>query len=377
MATDFDEYIDRTGTSSTKFERYRNSDVLPLWVADMDFRSPPAVIDALLERVSHGVFGYTDTSDALHEAIIERLARLYDWRITAEDLVYLPGVVPALNLACRALAGPGEGVMTATPVYPPFLEAPGNSGRRLVTLQSREHDGRWQLALDELEAKAADASLLLLCNPYNPVGRALTAAELAAISEICEAHQVLICSDEIHCDLLFDGIRHIPMATVGKAARRTVTLMAPSKTFNLAGLGGSFAVIQNPELRERFLQEKHGLVPGVNLLGLTAMLAAYRHGDEWLRELLVYLQSNRDFLADALAAIPGIRMNAVEATYLAWLDVSALGLADPPAHFERAGLGMSEGFRFGDDRYMRLNFGCTRRVLETAVERLAGAARGN
>lgn len=374
---DFDAVPDRSETSATKYEKYRGRDVLPLWVADMDFTSPPAVIEALQRRVSHGVFGYTEAPDELIDLIIARLRRLYDWDISPQDIVFLPGVVPALNVACRAYAGPHDGVITNVPIYPPFMKAPYFSERRIAKVPARQSDGRWLLDFDALETAARDASLLLLCNPYNPVGRSLTRDELQTIADICLSNDVVICSDEIHCDLLFDGRRHIPTATLSEAAAaRTVTLMAPSKTFNLAGFGGSFAVIQDEDLKKRFELQTRGIMPNVNVLAYESMLAAYRDGEDWYQALIPYLQDNRDFLAGAFATIPGIEMNTVEATYLAWLDVSALGLDDPPAYFESYGIGMSEGFRFDDDRFMRLNFGCPRAVLVEAISRFERAVRG-
>lgn len=376
MSLDFDAIIDRSQSDSTKHRKYQDTGILPLWVADMDFRSPEPVIEAIVERARHGVFGYTKPSPELYAVIIERLKRLYDWQVETDDIVYIPGVVTGLNMACRGMAGAGESVMTVTPIYPPFMSSPEYSDRGLIQVPARLADDRWQVPLDELEAAAArpEAKLLLLCNPWNPVGRALTRDELTAIAKICRDNDVLICSDEIHCDLLFDGIRHIPTATLGRdIAEITVTLMAPSKTFNLAGFGGSFAVIQNPALRQRFEDAGHGIVPGVNIMAYTTMLAAYKYGEDWYQALIPYLQANRDYLYAALNQLPGIRMNHVEATYLAWLDVSALELDDAPAFFEAAGVGMSEGYRYGDDRYMRLNFGCSRKVLEEAVARISRA----
>lgn len=374
MAIDFDAIVDRTHTDSTKFDKYRDTGILPLWVADMDFRSPQPIVDALTARAQHGVFGYTHVPDELIEVIIRRLARLYDWQVTPEDLVFFPGVVAGLNLACRAHTRPGESVITSVPIYPPFMSAPEYSERRLVKVPAPYEEGEWRFPLAGLETAAADARLLLLCSPYNPIGRALERSELEAIVQICKRRNIVICSDEIHCDLMFDGRRHIPTATVSRdAADITVTLMAPSKTFNIAGFGGSFAVIQNPALREQFRRAMRGIVPGVNIMAWVSMLAAYRDCEDWHRQLMAYLEANRDYLAQAFADMPGIRMNRVEATYLAWLDVSALNLDDPPAFFEGAGLGMSEGYRFGDDRFMRLNFGCARSVLEEAIARFRRA----
>jgi cystathionine beta-lyase len=232
------------------------------------------------------------------------------------------------------------------------------------------------MPLDALaEAGAQDAGLLLLCNPYNPVGRCLKRPELERIVEICRQNDIVICSDEIHCDLIFDGRRHVPTASLSpEAADIAVTLMAPSKTFNLAGFGGSFAIIQNPGLREKFKGERRGIVGNVGIMAYESMVAAYRDCEDWRQALIAYLQGNRDYLYAELNQIDGIRMNYVEGTYLAWLDVSSLGVKDPPAYFESHGIGMSEGYRFGDDRFMRLNFGCARSMLEEAVSRIKTAA---
>jgi cystathionine beta-lyase len=372
---DFDEIVDRSASHCSKYEKYAGRDILPLWVADMDFRSPDVVIEALQRRVEHGVFGYTLPPTELVEVIVERLQRLYQWQVRAEDIFFMPGVVSGLNMACRGLLAPHQAALTATPVYYPFLEAPGHQQRRLITMPVGSGAGGFRYPLAALAEHArGDAGLLLLCNPFNPVGRLLDRDELEGIAAICEAEDLWICSDEVHCDLLLDDRQHIPFATLSPAmAARTVTLMAPSKTFNIAGLGGSFAIIQNPELRARFKAGGQGILPGVNLLAYEAMLAAYRDAGDWHISLLKYLQDNRDYLLRELNALPGITMHPVEATYLAWLDVSALGLNDPANFFESHGLGMSSGAQYGADDHMRLNFGCPRAVLEEAVQRFRTA----
>lgn len=372
---DFDEIVDRSASHCSKYEKYAGRDILPLWVADMDFRSPDVVIEALQRRVDHGVFGYTLPPTELVEVIVERLQRLYQWQVSAEDIFFMPGVVSGLNMACRGLLAPHQAALTATPVYYPFLEAPGHQQRRLITMPVGSGAGGFRYPLAALAEHArGDAGLLLLCNPFNPVGRLLDRDELEGIAAICEAEDLWICSDEVHCDLLLDDRQHIPFATLSPAmAARTVTLMAPSKTFNIAGLGGSFAIIQNPELRARFKAGGQGILPGVNLLAYEAMLAAYRDAGDWHISLLKYLQDNRDYLLRELNALPGITMHPVEATYLAWLDVSALGLNDPANFFESHGLGMSSGAQYGADDHMRLNFGCPRAVLEEAVQRFRTA----
>jgi len=376
-ATRFDQLIDRRATSSEKWEKYADSEILPMWVADTDFMSPQPVIDALHQRIDHGVFGYTCTPPELNRLVIERMQALYDWSIEANDLVWLPGLVCGLNLACRTVGGSGSAVLTPAPVYPPFMSAPRLSDRSLIKIPlKRGDDSRTLIDLEALEAAITpDARLLLFCNPHNPGGTLYRREELKALAEIIIRHDLLVCSDEIHCDLILEpGLTHTPIASLGEEiAARTITLMAPSKTYNIAGLGCSFAVIQNPELRQRFQRVRKGIVPDVNLLGYTAALAAYRDGDEWNRAQLNYLRTNRDYLVEAINAIPGLRLDPIEATYLAWIDVSATRLENPPHFFEQAGVGMSPGRDFGDDRFMRLNFGCPRALLEQAVDRIRRA----
>ncbi len=376
-ATRFDAQIDRRATSSQKWEKYADSEILPMWVADTDFMAPQPVIDALHQRIDHGVFGYTCTPPELNQLVIERMRSLYDWQIEANDLVWLPGLVCGLNLACRSVGESGSAVISPATIYPPFMSAPRLSDRSLIKVPlKRGDDGRTLLDLEALEAAITpESKLLLFCNPHNPGGTLYRREELEALADIIIRHDLIICSDEIHCDLILEaGLTHTPVASLGEEiAARTITLMAPSKTYNIAGLGCSFAVIQNPELRQRFQKVRKGIVPDVNLLGFTAALAAYRDGDEWNRAQLDYLRGNRDYLVEAINALPGLKLDPIEATYLAWIDVSAACLENPPHFFEKAGVGMSPGRDFGDDRFMRLNFGCPRALLEQAVERMRRA----
>ena len=382
MNHNFDQPPVRRGTDSLKWQRY--GDALPLWVADMDFISPEPVLAALRDRVAHGVFGYGAPPDELTETLCARMADLYRWAVEPEQIVYLPGLVSGLNVVCRAVGEPGDEVLVQTPVYPPFLSAPTNQDRRLLAAElcAESRDGRLHYTFDD-DAFAASIGprtrLFILCHPHNPVGRAFDAAELTRLATLCERHDLVVCSDEIHCDLLLDGRRHIPFATLSpEIARRCITLMAPSKTFNIAGLGASFAIIQNPELRRRFKRAMRGIVPDANILGLTAALAAYRHGGDWLRELLVYLAANRDYAADYIARhLPGIRATVPEATYLAWLDCRQAGISGNPHAFflENARVALNDGAAFGPDGegFVRLNFGCSRATLAEGLERMRGA----
>jgi cystathionine beta-lyase len=371
--SDFDREIDRLGTSSQKWDKYGERDILPMWVADTDFRSPPVIIEALQQRVEHGVFGYTLPPAELTEVVLERLQRLYHWKVEAEALVWLPGLVCGLHLACRSVGSSGTAVISPTPIYPPFSSAPRLSDRQLTSVPMRQNGHRWLVDFDALQAAiTADTRLLLFCNPQNPGGSVYRAEELELLLEICQRHNLVLCSDEIHCDLLLEpGSQHVPAASLSpEAEQRTITLMAPSKTFNIAGLGCSLAIIPDPQLRQQFKRVKRGIVPDVNLLGYTATLAAYRDGDVWNRQQCDYLRGNRDYLLREINAIDGLKLDPFEATYLAWIDVSALKLENPPAFFEQAGVGMSPGGDFGDSRFMRMNFGCTRSTLEEAVRRI-------
>jgi cystathionine beta-lyase len=375
MRTDFDRPIDRTGTASFKWDTYPEG-VLPLWVADMDFVSPPAVVAALRELAAHGVFGYALMPDSLIDAVSAHLLARYAWRIEPEWLVWLPSVVPGLNLACRAFAGPGEGVMTVTPVYPPFLEAPPDQGRRLVTVPAAFNGGRWQLPLDEMEAAVTpDTRVLLFCHPHNPLGRVWSRDEVAAVVAFCRRHDLVLCSDEIHCDLILDELAHVPAALASPGdAGRIVTLMSPSKTFNLPGLNFAFAIVPDEQLRRRFQRPGEGLLPFPGCFAITAAEAAYREGGDWLLELLAYLRGNRDLLESFVAeSLPRVAMTHVEATYLAWLDVRELELADCGNACLEAGVALSPGAAFGDPGFLRLNFACPRSTLQEALRRLQGA----
>jgi cystathionine beta-lyase len=373
---DFDQIIDRSGTSSSKWEKYRDRDILPMWVADTDFAVAPAIQQAVIERARHPVYGYTDPPARLVEVIVERMRRLYDWEIQPSWLLFLPGVVGALNCACRSIGERGDPVYAPAIIYPNIGLAPGLSGRVNQSVPMAWRQGRMVLDLDWLERQnPRPGQLLLLCNPQNPGGALYRRDELQRLADFALHHGLLICSDEIHCELLLDeDARHIPIASLNPdIEQRCITLMAPSKTFNLAGMGFSFAIVADRGLRKGILQARKGIVPYVGPLGYAAAQAAYESGDEWRRQLCVYLRGNRDYLLDAINAIDGLQAGPVEATYLAWIDVSGLGLDNPPAFFEAAGVGMSPGHEFGDSGYMRFNFGCPRSRVVQAVERMRRA----
>ncbi len=381
MQCDFDRRIDRRCSESIKWRRY-GEDVLPMWVADMDFLSPEPVVRALRDRAEHGVFGYPGEPEELRGVIVERLARLYGWQVRTGDLVFVPGVVTGLNMACHGLAQAGEGALVQTPVYGPFLSAPGNAGLQRQEMElTLGEDGRYALDMDRMRAAVtASTRLFILCNPHNPVGRMFRRDELEAMAELCLASGLTIVSDEIHCDFCYDGRPHVPIASLSpEVAARTITLMAPSKTFNVAGLGFSVAIIPDADLRQAFARGGQGLVPGVNIMGYVAALAAYRDGQPWLAALIPYLEGNRDYLVERLTAETDIRVAAPEGTYLAWLDCRGLSLpAEPEAYFleqARVALGSGTFFGRGGKGFLRLNFGCCRSMLEEALDRMCAALK--
>lgn len=384
---DFDQPIDRRGSDSAKWSRFPE-DVLPLWVADMDFRSPPEILDALHERVDHGVFGYGQDPTELRELICARMQERYGWTVTTEDIVFLPGLVAGFNIAARAYGVRGDGVLICTPVYFPFLRAPENQYRTLQNAplaSSRSiEDGaptiHYEMDLDAIErAITPQTRVHILCNPHNPVGRAYTRGELEALAAKCLEHDVVICSDEIHCDLLLDDAKHIPIASLApEIAHKTITLMAPSKTYNLPGLACSFAIITNPELRAQYERASAGIVPHVNLLGYVAAKAAYAECAEWERQLMDYLSANCDYLLQYVwEHFPGMAVTVPEATFLAWLDCNYLDLPIPPQQFflDESRIAFNDGATFGQggEGFVRFNFGCPRATVQLGLERMEAA----
>jgi cystathionine beta-lyase len=371
---DFENCPDRAGTGSLKWERFGGRDVVPMWVADMDFTSPPEVIEALRARVAHGVFGYTLPPASTVEAAIGYLSERHGFEATAEQIVWFPGLVPALNVACRAFVAPGEEVLTCTPVYPPFLTAPENAGVGLKTVDLVEHDGIWDIDFEALEAAVTPQTrLFILCNPHNPVGRVFPPATLERLAEFCHRHGLVLISDEIHCDLVLDDLPHTSGLKLSGAP--VISMFAPSKTFNLAGLACAFVVVPDAATRRTFQKAARGLITEINAFGYAGCEAALRHGWAWHREMIQVLRSNRDRVEEFVAAsLTGIRTWHLEATYLAWLDARELQLPNPAKFFEDHGVGLSDGVPFGAPQgFLRLNFGCPRPQLEKALDRMARA----
>ena len=374
QAFDFDQPVERRGTWSTRWERYP-ADVIPLWVADTDFRAPPAVLAAISRRVAHGVLGYSAPPAQLRDAVIERMQRLYGWRVEPDWVVFVSGIVPGLHLAARHLTRADQHALVPTPVY--------HHLKRSLVLAQRDHtdvplvlsNGRWVWDEDFLACAAKPNScLLFLCNPQNPGGTIFTRDELARLAAFAETHDLVICSDEIHADILLDqGKPHVPIASVSpEASRRTVTLISPNKAFGFPGAGCAFAIIEEPALRRAFSADHHATVHDPSVFGYEASLAAYRECGHWLDAQLAYLRANRDLVEREIAATPGLRMAHVEATYLAWIDASGLGVADPFDHFLKKGVALSPGAQFGAPQFVRLNFGTQRALLEQALQRMKG-----
>jgi len=377
---DFDQYVERRGTESLKWRLY-DGDVLPMWVADMDFKAPQPVIDALMNRIEHGVFGYPIESEELLQAVVERMHRRFHWEIKSEDILLLTDVIVGFNLACHAAAEPGDGLLIQTPVYPPFFSTPANTQMQLqVSELSRAADGSYHIDMDRFEGAINEkTSVFLMCNPHNPVGRVFTREELVQMAETCLRHRLTIVSDEIHEDLVFRGYHHIPIASLDpEVAQHTVTLIAPSKTYNVPGLKCSICIVQNQELREKIKQSTKGLTGHVNIMGMTAALAAYRHGQEWLDQALAYLEANRDYLCDFInARMPGVTMARPEGTFLAWLDCRSLVISENASKFflEKARVALNNGETFGQggEGFVRMNFACPRNTLTTGLERMRDA----
>ncbi len=386
MKYNFDEIISRKGTNCVKYDAlqrvFGSEKVLPMWVADMDFRTPDFVIDALRNRLEHEITGYTFRGNEFNEAIVNWMKKRHGWDVDPGWLSFSPGVVPALNMLVMALTEPGDRIIVQPPVYFPFFGAIRENGREIVENPLILKDGRLSMDLDDLRKKAVGARMLLLCHPHNPGGSVWTRHELETLGQICIENNVIIISDEIHSDLIFDGHQHIPLASLSpEIAAQTVTCNAPSKTFNLAGLATSYLIIPNKELLDKYNHMINDqLHAGMgNLFGAIALQAAYDHGEEWLKQLLEYVYHNVTFVREYLRQnIPQITMIEPESTYMIWLDCRALGL--PPKDLKdffinNARLGLNEGAMFGSggEGFMRLNVACPRQLVQWAMEQLRDA----
>jgi len=377
----FADCPDRRGTGSEKWDRYagrRTADgreILPAWVADMDFRVPEVVLDAIHARVDHGVFGYTEDPPGFAPALAAHLQSLHGWSIDPASVVGTPGVVTGLALSARLLSQPDDEIISFTPIYPPFLSLPGRAGRKVVRVGLARRERSWEIDWDALSAAVTPRSKILwLCHPQNPTGMVFSRQDLLLLAEFAERHGIEIVSDEIWSDLVLDEVPHVPLASLDHpVARRGITLLAPSKTWNLAGLACAAAVIPDPALRPRWRPAGGGLVPMVNPLGYAAAEAAWLHGEAWRKRLVAVLRRHRDLVTAAVDAIPGLTCVPARSTYLAWIDCRGSGVADPQQACEAAGLGTSDGRDFGAPGFVRINFACPQSRLEEALRRLAAA----
>lgn len=385
----FDQPIDRLGTNSVKWDDkkrfFNGEDVLPLWVADMDFACPPCVTEALVKRAQHPIYGYPGISQEMFGAVIGWMQRRFGVEVQQEWLVTLPGVVPGLHYAIDAFTEPGDKVIVQSPVYYPFYQSVRNRGRTLVENPLKETDGYYAIDFDDLRSKIDEQTkMLILCSPHNPVGRVWSREELTTLAEICVEHDLLIVSDELHCDLVYEKGTHIPIFSLSpEIAERSITFIAPSKTFNLAGLFTSVAIAPNPRVAREFraAMGKTG-IEFVNLFGIEALTAAYQGGDEWLDSLLHYLRGNAEYIQQFLQErMPQVTMRLPEATYLGWIDFRALGLSTAELKqlmIHEAGVGLSDGVSFGERGagFQRINFACPRSILEEGMERIWRAVQG-
>lgn len=371
---DFDTALTRRGTGSLKWDR--RADLDPFWVADLDFVSPPEVVDAIQQRVSHGVFGYAVPHEGVNDAVINYLADKHATQVAVDEIVHLGGLVPALSLAARAFAVKGDALMTCTPIYPPFLGVHDDASLELITVNHTITDGVAGLDWDAMEnAVTPQTKLFLFCNPQNPLGRVFTEAEVLQLAQFCERHDLILISDEIHADMIFDEEKtphYSALRLPEEFKKRVITLLAPSKTYNIAGLGYSYAVIQNSSLRRKFTAARGHTLPEINCLSYYAAEAAYKYGEPWRKELMTYLKGNYDLLKSFMAeSFPDVQTMEMEATYLFWMDFRDMGVTNPADTFEKeAGLFLSDGSFFGRAGCCRFNFGSPRARIEEGLEKM-------
>lgn len=385
MRYNFDEMIDRKTTESVKWQTSteRPADTIPLWVADMDFRSPQEVIDAIIERAQHGVFGYMWRIEDYYEAVMDWLRERHQYVVERDWVVTAGGIVPAINIAIQTFLQPGDHVLIQRPVYPPFAQAINQNGAVIANNPLRLVDNRYEIDFDDFERKAQDprVKMFILCNPHNPVGRVWTEAELTRMGDICVKHDVLIFSDEIHQDLLFKGHRHISIASLSPAyADCTITATAPTKSFNIAGLKGANLIIANKDIREKYVAASTRIDSrDLNIFGLVATIAAYRHGAGWLDQVMAYVEENKAYFERFIAErLPMLQVTQSEGTFLLWVDFRALGLNDEELQqfvLHKASLWLNDGPTFGEEGsgFQRINIACPRARLEQALHNLERA----
>ncbi|UJF24851.1 PatB family C-S lyase [Suttonella sp. R2A3] len=368
--------VDRKGSDSVKWAKYAEQDIIPMWIADTDYRAPEAVLNALHQRIDHGVLGYGMATDAFIDAVVDHCQALYNWTIDRSWVVPIPGVVPGLNMSrAVSLARGKSAALTISPTYPHLRKNPSLMNFRQQFVDAVDADDHWAIDFSALDrAVDKDSGLLLLCHPHNPLGKTYSVDELVAFADFAKRHDLLVCSDEIHCDLVIDGSKHTPFATLNAdTLARTITLMAPSKTYNIAGLACAFAIIADPALRTSFRTSCAGLAGDVNILGMTAATAALNEGEAWHQAMIAHFRDNAERVYEAINAMKHLRMKPMTATYLAWIDARELPVEHPQRFFEQAGVGLADGADYGSPGFLRLNFGCSRELLDVALQRMAKA----
>lgn len=369
---DFERVYDRRKDGSIKWGKY-TEDVIPLWVADMDFEVAEPVRDALQRYVNTGIYGYALPAPGLADTVAEWFLKRYGWEIRKEWIVWLPSVLSGLGIAARCVSAEPYAVMTSIPVYRPFLDIAAAEGRELRAVPLKQESGKWVMDFGAMEAAVTeDTRMYILCNPHNPTGRMYDREELEALAAFCLKHNILICSDEIHADIILDASkRHLPVASLSaEAGMNTISLFSAAKAFNVPALGSAFAVIPNARYREEFEKLRLHIVPHMTKLAGDVCGAAFGESGPWLHAALDYLRSNHDFLLEEINRIPGLKMYRQEATYLAWIDYSGLGISDFASYLEKFGVGVMEASVFMGTNHIRLNFGTQRHVLEEAVRRI-------
>ena len=377
MKHNFDQIIPRKDTHSTKWLKFSDEDVLPMWIADMDFACPSVITNAMTQRIDQGIFGYTDTPSDLTEVFVSKVYENTEWKIQDDWVVWIPGGVVGLNVSCKTVLAPGEMAMVPSPIYAPFTEAPENMERGFVKNYLVDSNGRLEFDLEAIETiLTEDTKMFFLCNPHNPGGTVFSKQEIEKISSICEERKIIVCSDEIHSDLILEeGLRHVPFASLNKYnEEHSITIMGPCKTYNLAGFPIAAAIIPNEELREDFVRNTKGIVAHIDSIAFVAAEAAYSKADIWHSELLDYLKFNRKILSERINKIEGISLKGPEAGFLAWIDCRNSEISNPAEFFiNEAKVGVHDGAWFGNKDYVRLNFGCPSSLLEDAISRIEKA----
>lgn len=377
MTFNFNEVIERRNTGSYKWDLDGHQSTLAMWVADMDFKVADCITEAIAERAKHGIFGYATAQDSLYETIIERFDKLYDWKIKKNWITFLPGLETSFSLSSQCIHEDSAKVMYLSPIYPPFFTGPRAVGKSLHKLDVILKNDQWNIDFDEMEhvfKKDKNIKTLLFCNPHNPLGKLYNENELEELVELCVKYNILLVSDEIHCDLILNDKKHICVANLNESIREnSITLMGASKTYNIAGLGCGFAVIPNEKIRQSFKINMQGVSPMINPFGYLATEIAYKKAESWRIDLIKYLNINLKFLMNEIETMPGCKMIPPEASFLAWIDCRETGIDKPAKYFKSFGVDFNPGEQFGAPGFVRLNFGCPLSILKLGVSKMKTA----